>query len=61
MRKVFAYSILLFVGLGLSQVLPALQGDARDAVATAARMLAMTGLAFIMILVGFEFHIESPI
>lgn len=59
MRIVLAYSILLFVGLGLSQVLPALLGDARDAVATTVRLLTMTGLAFIMIHVGFEFHIDK--
>ncbi|MYD69209.1 MAG: sodium:proton antiporter, partial [Acidobacteria bacterium] len=59
MRIVLAYSILLFVGLGLSQVLPALLGDARDAVATTVRLLTMTGLAFIMIRVGFEFHIDK--
>ena len=59
MRKVLVYSVLLFVGLGLSQVLPALLGDARDAVANAIRLLTMTGLAFIMIQVGFEFHIDK--
>ena len=59
MRKVLVYSILLFGGLGLSQVLPAALGDARDAVGTAVRLLTMTGLAFIMIQVGFEFHIDK--
>lgn len=59
MRKVLAYSILLFIGLALSQALPALLGDARDAVANAIRLLTMTGLAFIMIQVGFEFHIDK--
>ena len=59
MRIVLAYSILLFMGLGFSQVLPALLGDARDAVATMVRLLSMTGLAFIMIRVGFEFHIDK--
>ena len=59
MRKVLLYSILLFVGLGLSQALPALLGDSHDAVATVIRVLTMTGLAFIMIHVGFEFHIDK--
>ena len=40
-------------------MLPALLGDARDAVANAIRLLTMTGLAFIMIQVGFEFHIDK--
>lgn len=59
MRKVLVYSILLFVGLGTSQALPALLGDAHDAIATVIRVLTMTGLAFIMIHVGFEFHIDK--
>ncbi len=59
MQKVVTYSILLVVGLALSQALPALAGDAHDAVATAVRVLTMIGLAFIMIHVGFEFHIDK--
>ena len=59
MRSVFLYSLLLFIGLGLSQALPSLMGDARDTVATLVRVLTMTGLSFIMIHVGFEFHIEK--
>lgn len=59
MRTVAIYSTLLFVGLGLSQMLPSLAGDAYDAVATAVRVLTMTGLAFIMIHVGFEFHLDK--
>ena len=59
MRKVLAYSLLLFIGLGLSQVLPALTGDARDVVANTIRLLTMTGLAFIMIQVGHEFHLDK--
>ena len=59
MRKVIIYSALLFVGLGLSQALPVLLGDSHDAAATAIRVLTMTGLAFIMIQVGFEFHIDK--
>lgn len=59
MRKVALYSVLLFVGLALSQVLPAWLGESHDAAALAIRVLTMTGLAFIMIHVGFEFHIDK--
>lgn len=59
MHKVIVYSILLFVGLGLSQALPGLLGDGHDAVANVIRVLTMMGLAFIMIHVGFEFHIDK--
>ncbi|MCY4598518.1 MAG: hypothetical protein OXF27_01170 [Acidobacteria bacterium] len=40
-------------------MLPVLLGEARDAAATTIRPLTMTGLAFIMIRVGFEFHIDK--
>ncbi len=59
MRKVILYSILLLLGLGLSQALPALLGDAHDTYSTLIRVLTMTGLAYIMIHVGFEFHIDK--
>ena len=59
MRKVLIYSVLLFIGLGLSQVLPAVLGDAHKIVADLVRVLTMTGLAFIMIHVGFEFHLDK--
>ncbi|WP_419842097.1 sodium:proton antiporter [Candidatus Poriferisodalis sp.] len=59
MRKVLAYSVLLLVGLALSQFLPQLTGGLHDQVATSIRVLTMTGLAFIMIHVGFEFHIDK--
>jgi Kef-type K+ transport system membrane component KefB len=59
MRKVLVYSVLLFVGLGLSQALPSLLGGLHDAAAFLIRVLTMTGLAFIMIHVGFEFHIDK--
>ncbi len=59
MRKVLIFSLLLFLGLGLSQALPALPGNAHDGTATAIRVLTMIGLAFIMIHVGFEFHIDK--
>lgn len=59
MRKVLLYSILLFLGLGFSQALPALLGEAQDGFAVSIRILTMIGLAFIMIHVGFEFHIDK--
>jgi hypothetical protein len=59
MRKVLVYSILLFIGLGLSQILPDLLGSAQEPVAFVVRVLTMIGLAFIMIHVGFEFHIDK--
>ncbi len=59
MRKVLAFSALLVVGLTLSQALPAVFGEVPDAVSQSIRGLTMTGLAFIMIRVGFEFHIDK--
>ncbi len=59
MRRVLIYSLLLLLGLGFSQLLPTLAGDAHDGIATAVRVLTMLGLAFIMIHVGFEFHIDK--
>ena len=59
MRKVVLYSALLFVGLALSQALPLLPGGGHELLATTIRVLTMIGLAFIMIHVGFEFHIDK--
>ncbi len=59
MRKVALYSILLVAGLLFSQVLPVMLGDSAGMVALVVRTLTMTGLAFIMIHVGFEFHIDK--
>ena len=59
MRRVLIFSLLLLTGLGFSQALPTLTGDAHDTVATAVRVVTMVGLAFIMIHVGFEFHIDK--
>ena len=59
MRKVLLYSVLLFIGLGLSQLLPLIPGDAQDGFSFAVRIFTMVGLAFIMIHVGFEFHIDK--
>ena len=52
-----AYSAQLFVGLGPSHVMPLWLGEARDGIAAAIRVLTMTGLALIMVQVGFEFLI----
>jgi len=59
MRKVMLYSVLLFLGLALSQALPLLPLHLQGGLALAIRVLTMTGLAFIMIQVGFEFHIDK--
>ena len=59
MQKVLTYSVLLFVGLGLSQALPAALGSYPDTLANAIRLLTLTGLGFIMIQVGFEFNIDK--
>lgn len=59
MKKVILYSVLLLLGLVGSQVLPSLVGEAYASVALMIRALTMSGLAFIMIHVGFEFHIDK--
>lgn len=59
MRTVLLYSVFLIVGLVLSQALPAMLGGAQDGFSTSIRVLTMIGLAFIMIHVGFEFHIDK--
>lgn len=59
MRKVVLYTVLLLAGLGLSQLLPSLLEGAYDPVSTVIRMLTMIGLGFIMVHVGFEFHIDK--
>jgi Kef-type K+ transport system membrane component KefB len=56
-RKVLLFSVLLIVGLGLSQYLETLLGNgttARESV----RVFTMLMLAFIMIHVGYEFEID---
>ena len=59
MRTVLLYSTLLFIGLGLSQALPLILGDAHDGFSFLIRILTMIGLSFIMIHVGFEFHLDK--
>ena len=59
MKKVALFSVLLIVGLSLSQFLPAMVGDAYGPVLHVIRMLTMMALAFIMINVGREFEIDK--
>ncbi len=51
--------VLLLAGLALSQFLSDLLGEKYASAALVIRALTMTGLAFIMIHVGFEFHIDK--
>jgi hypothetical protein len=48
MRKVMLYTVLLLIGLGFSQALPSLMGDAHDAAATVIHVCTMIGVAFII-------------
>ncbi len=59
MRTVLLYSILLFAGLGLSQTLPLILVESYEGFFFLVRIFTMIGLAFIMIHVGFEFHIDK--
>lgn len=57
MKKVLLFSVLLVVGLILSQYLDVILGDSEGA-REAVRILTMVMLAFIMIHVGYEFEID---
>jgi Kef-type K+ transport system membrane component KefB len=57
LRKVFLFSILLVLGLILSQYMDVFLGDSATARETV-RILTMVMLAFIMIHVGYEFEID---
>ena len=59
MRKVLASSVLLFAGLGQSQFLPLWLAGERDGISTAIHVLTMSGLAFIVVQIRFEFHIDK--
>lgn len=59
MKKVLLYSVLLIAGLTGSQLLPRLFGEAYASLGMPIRALTMTALSFIMIHVGFEFHIDK--
>jgi len=59
MRKVMLFSILLLLGLIVSQWLPGQMGSAYANVGFLVRVLTMVGLSFIMIRVGYEFNIDK--
>ncbi|WP_224241640.1 cation:proton antiporter [Hyalangium gracile] len=59
MRKVILYSLLLVLGLGLSQALPHLGAGVHEPLRHVIRLLTMVGLAFIMIHVGLEFELDK--
>jgi len=59
MKQVLVYSILLVAGLFLSQVLPSVFGENFKAINDVVKIALMIGLSFIMIRVGFEFHIDK--
>lgn len=58
MKKVLLFSLLLLGGLGGSQVLPGLLGDALPIYQEAVRWLTTLCLGFIMIHVGYEFEVD---
>jgi hypothetical protein len=58
MKKVLLFSILLVVGLALSQMLPSRLGAAGDGFELVVRILTMVALGFIMIHVGYEFELD---
>ena len=59
MRLVALYSVLLVVGIVLSQVLPGIVGPAWQQFSWPITVLTMVGLAFIMIHVGYEFELDK--
>ena len=59
MRQVWLYTLLLLLGLAASQWLPGAIGPGYPVVGHGIRILTMIGLSFIMIRVGYEFHIDK--
>ena len=59
MKKVLSFSMLLMVGLLLSQVLPTVMGESYTTLSNVVYMLLGTCLAFIMINVGREFELDK--
>lgn len=59
MHKVGLYSLLLVVGLALSQLGPRAVGPSFALLDLPLRLLTMTALAFIMIRVGYDFDIDK--
>lgn len=59
MKKVLSFSMLLMVGLLLSQVLPTVMGESYATLSEVVYILLSTCLAFIMINVGREFELDK--
>lgn len=59
MKKVYLFSLLLVVGLVLSQIIPHLLGDSFGTFKLFTNALLYVSLAFIMINVGREFEIDK--
>ena len=59
MKKVISFSLMLMLGLVLSQVLPMLMGEAYDELKHMVEVMLGICLAFIMINVGREFEIDK--
>ncbi|MDD4778008.1 MAG: sodium:proton antiporter [Fermentimonas sp.] len=59
MRKVYTFSVLLVIGLVLSQILPPFLGESFPAFKLVSNSLLYISLAFIMINVGREFELNK--
>ena len=59
MKKVISFSLMLMVGLVLSQMMPAQLGEYYDLIREGIGILLGVCLAFIMINVGREFEIDK--
>ncbi len=59
MKKVLSFSLMLMVGLALSQILPMLMGDSYGELKHMVEVALGVCLAFIMINVGREFEIDK--
>lgn len=59
MKKVFLFSLLLFIGLIFAQIIPSLLGENYESLHTILNTLLFVCLGFIMINVGREFSIDK--
>src|SRR5690554_952099 len=59
MKKVYTFSVLLVIGLVLSQILPPLLGESFPTFQLVSTSLLYISLAFIMINVGREFELNK--
>ncbi len=59
MKKIILFSVLLVLGLALSQIIPAWQTLNVEAYSHVVKILTMIALGFIMIHVGYEFEIDK--